>query len=196
MAQRDAPRPEGAAWAADPGTAGTRIGLRPVEPGDEPFLYRVYASTRAEELALVPWTDDERAAFLRQQFSAQDRYYHDQFPDAAYQLILVDRQPGGRLYVERAADEVLIIDIALLPEHRGQGVGTQLLRALQGEAALAAKPLRIHVERFNPALRLYARLGFRQIADHGVYLLMEWPPRDGTVAPEPVEQAEQMRRTQ
>jgi GNAT superfamily N-acetyltransferase len=176
MAQRDATRPEGAPGPADLGTAGTRIGLRPVGPGDEPFLYLVYASTRADELALVDWDEAQKDAFVRMQFTAQHRYYHEQFPDAAYQIILVDGQPGGRLYVERAVDEVLIVDIALLPEYRGRGIGTHLLHALQAEAALAGKPLRIHVERFNPALRLYARLGFRMIADRGVYLFLEWAP--------------------
>jgi ribosomal protein S18 acetylase RimI-like enzyme len=63
-------------------------------------------------------------------------------------------------------------DIALLPEYCNRGIGTTLLRT--SEAATAGKPLRIHVERFNPALRLYERLGFTPIAGRGVYLFMEW----------------------
>ena len=86
----------------------------------------------------------------------------------------MDGQPAGRLYVARGSDEIRIVDIALLPESCNRGIGTTLLRGLQSEAAAAGKPLRIHVERFNPALRLYERLGFRQIDDRGVYLFMEW----------------------
>jgi ribosomal protein S18 acetylase RimI-like enzyme len=135
----------------------------------------VYASTRTEELAVAPWDDAAKEAFLRMQFSAQDRWYHDQMPDASYQVVLVDGEPAGRLYVERRGDEIRIVDISLLPEHRGKGLGTALLRELLAEADAAGKRITIHVERFNPALRLYERLGFAQIEDKGVYLLLERP---------------------
>jgi ribosomal protein S18 acetylase RimI-like enzyme len=148
--------------------------LRAVAPDDEDLLYRVYASTRTEELAPVPWTDAQKEAFLRMQFRAQSQDYAANYPDAAFEVILVDGAPAGRLYVDRRPDELLIVDIALLPEHRGSGVGGALLRDLQAEAAAAGKPVRIHVEHLNPALRLYERLGFRRIDDGGIYLLMEW----------------------
>ena len=150
------------------------ITLRPVTPADESFLREVYSSTRAEELAPVPWTDEQKVAFLRMQFDAQDRHYHEHYPTAAYDVILIEGEPAGRLYVNRGPDGFLIIDISMLPAYRNRRIGTHLIGALQTEAALARKPLRIHVERFNPALRLYDRLGFRQIDDHGVYLFMEW----------------------
>jgi predicted GNAT family acetyltransferase len=85
----------------------------------------------------------------------------------------------GRLYVDRGEEALLVIDLALLPEHRGKGIGTRLLTRVQAEAAATGKPVRMHVERFNPARRLYDRLGFHQIADEGVYLLLEWKPTPG-----------------
>ncbi len=91
-------------------------------------------------------------------------------------LILRDAVPVGRLYVARWQDEIRIVDIALLPPSRHAGIGTAILRDLLAEAAVAHKPVRIHVEKFNPALRLYERLGFAPIADKGVYLFMEWAP--------------------
>ena len=145
-------------------------------PSDREFLCRLYASTRQEELAPVPWSEPEKEAFLRLQFEAQDRHYQEHFPAAAFQIIELDARPIGRLYVDRRADEIRLIDIALLPEFRGAGIGTALLMELIDEAAAASKPLRIHVERFNPALRLYQRLGFRPLEEHGVYLLMEYRP--------------------
>ena len=154
------------------------IALRSVEAGDAEFLYRVYAGTRAEELALVDWDEAQKGAFLRMQFTAQDAYYREHYPGAAFQVILSDGTPIGRLYVHRRPDEIRIMDIALLPAFRGRGVGIRLLGDLQAEAASAGKPLRIHVERFNPALGLYARLGFRLVEDRGVYLFLEWS-RDG-----------------
>jgi ribosomal protein S18 acetylase RimI-like enzyme len=150
------------------------IALRPIASADEPFLRSVYASTRQQELAVVPWDDAQKTAFLRMQFDAQHAYYQEQYAGASFDVILVDGQPGGRLYVERISDEFRIIDIALLPEFCNRGIGSSLLRQLQAEARAAGKPLRIHVERFNPALRLYERLGFRQVADRAVYLFMEW----------------------
>ena len=102
------------------------------------------------------------------------RYYQEHYAGAAFDVILVFGQPAGRLYVAREEDEIRIVDIALLPDYCNRGIGTTLLRGLQSEAAAAGKPLRIHVERFNPALRLYERLGFHPIADRGVYLFMEW----------------------
>lgn len=157
---------------------GAAVALRPIGPGDEPFLCRVYASTREEELRPVPWTAAQKAAFLRQQFQAQHAYYQERYTGTRFDVILRDGEPIGRLYVARWDDEIRIVDIALLPEHRGGGIGTAILRSLLAEAAAAGKPVRIHVERQNPARRLYERLGFVPIADKGVYYLMEWTPGD------------------
>jgi ribosomal protein S18 acetylase RimI-like enzyme len=153
-----------------------RIVLRQATPEDDPFLYSVYASTRAEELAQLDWDADQKAAFTRMQFTAQHRHYHEHYADAAFQVILYDGAPAGRLYVARWPAEIRIIDIALLPSYRNRGMGSWLLEQLLAEATQTRKHVSIHVERFNPALRLYERLGFRQVADLGVYLFMDWEP--------------------
>ena len=135
----------------------------------------MYASTREPELAtVVDWDAAQKAAFVQMQFDAQHAYYQEHYEGAAFDVILVGGQPAGRLYLHRRDDEIRIMDIALLPEYCNRGIGTTLLKGLQAEAAATGKPLRIHVEKFNPALRLYERLGFRQIDDRGVYLFMEW----------------------
>ena len=149
------------------------ITLRPAGPGDRDFLLRVYASTREEELRLVDWSTDQKAAFLRMQFEAQDAYYREHYDPATFDVVEVDGEPAGRLYVARWEDEIRIMDIALLPQFRGHGVGARLLRGLLDEAARARRRLSIHVEKNNPALRLYERLGFAPVADRGVYLLLE-----------------------
>ena len=153
------------------------VALRPVEPGEEEFLlYRVYASTREAELARVDWNEAQKASFLRVQFDAQDHYYRKHYAEAAFRVMLSGSLPAGRLYVARWPEEIRIVDVALLPEHRGAGLGTKLLQDLISESERAGKPLTIHVERFNPALRLYERLGFEVKEDKGVYLLMERSP--------------------
>lgn len=152
------------------------ITLRPIRPEDEPFLYEVYASTRQQELATVPWSDAQKAAFLRMQFDAQHQCYHETYLGAEFRIILRGEQPVGRLYVHRRPDELRIVDIALLPEHRRAGIGGALLRELLAEADRAGKPVRIHVEHFNPAMHLYERLGFKRIGDTGVFYFMERLP--------------------
>jgi ribosomal protein S18 acetylase RimI-like enzyme len=152
------------------------IALRSVEPADEPLLIAVYGGTREAELATTDWDDARKRAFVEMQFRAQDSYYRERYANASYDVILVDGEPAGRLYVARWPDELRIMDIALLAGFRARGVGTYLLEALQAEAEAAGKALRIHVERFNPALRLYVRLGFRLVEDRGVYLFLEWSP--------------------
>ena len=148
--------------------------LRPITGQDLEFLYQVYASTRIEELAVVPWTPEQKEAFLRQQFDAQHRHYTVQFSDAAFDVVEVAGRPAGRLYLHRRPSELRIIDIALLPEYRRQGLGTAILSGILDEARRLGRPVTIHVEHNNPAFHLYTRLGFRQIEDQGVYLLMQW----------------------
>jgi ribosomal protein S18 acetylase RimI-like enzyme len=150
------------------------VSLRPITPADDSFLARVYASSRAEELAITGWNEELKADFCRRQFDAQSAYYAANYPGASFQIIERDGWPIGRLYVARWEKEIRIVDITLLPESRGTGVGTKLLRDLQEEARASGKSLTIHVERFNRALQLYERLGFQEIEDKGVYLLMGW----------------------
>jgi ribosomal protein S18 acetylase RimI-like enzyme len=149
------------------------ITFRPITADDEQFLYRLYAGTRQEELAQTAWTDAEKETFLRQQFTAQHKFYMERFAQATFEILLLNKEAIGRLYIDRRADEIRIIDIAILPEHRNKGIGSSLLKNLLTEAHETAKPLRIHVEKNNPALKLYERLGFREIQDKGVYYLME-----------------------
>ena len=151
------------------------VTLRPVQPKDEAFLLSIYASTRAEELALVPWNDEQREQFLRMQFAAQQQHYQTHYPDATHDLILLDERPIGRLYVDRGdAAEIRVLDLTLLPEARGRGVGTPLLRQLQAEAAATQRRLSIYLELNNRARSLFERLGFAQIEEKGFHLLYEW----------------------
>jgi GNAT superfamily N-acetyltransferase len=147
--------------------------LRPALPEDEAFLYAVYASTRAEEAALLG--DAARIeAFLRMQFDMQTRAYRMQFPRADYSVIMVGDEPVGRFIVWRTDAEIRVIDIALLPEHRGAGYGEILMRRMLAEAEQTGKPLRLQVDRFNRARRLYDRLGFVQTGETGTHFQMEW----------------------
>ena len=134
------------------------------------------ASPRRDALAVVEWGEAHKAAFLHRQFTAQHTYCQEHYAGADFLGILVDDCAAGRLYLARWNDEILIVDIALLPAYRHAGIGSTLLRTVMAEAAQAGTPVRIHVEQQHPALRLYTRLGFQPIADRGVYWFLEWAP--------------------
>lgn len=163
--------PASSNWAR---SVAAGLSFRPIADADLPFLFRVYASTRAEELAPVPWSDAQKTAFLNQQFNAQHTDYQRNYAGADWLVILRDGEGIGRLYLWRSAREHNVVDIALLPEHRSLGLGAAIMRDLQDQASAAGKPLSVHVEKFNPAQRLYRRLGFATVEDQGVYDLMRW----------------------
>jgi ribosomal protein S18 acetylase RimI-like enzyme len=153
-----------------------KIKFRPIKQKDQDFLFGLYASTRQDEMKLVTWDEAEKKKFLKLQFGAQHKFYTEQFGKARFDLIELEGEPIGRLYVDRRKEEIRVIDIALLPEYRSRGLGSELMKNILNEALLKQLPVRIHVEQNNPARRLYDRLGFQQIEENGIYHLMEWLP--------------------
>lgn len=154
------------------------LALPNVSHQDLVLLRQVYASTRAEELALTDWSTAQKEAFIDQQFNAQHHYYSEHYPGAVFYMIEISGQPAGRLYLHRQPGEIRIMDITLLPAFRAQGAGTRLLHDIQTEGQRTRRKVTIHVERFNPARRLYERLNFQLIEDRGVYLFLGWQPLD------------------
>lgn len=152
------------------------VTLRPVQPADEEFLLRVYASTRAAELAVVPWTPEQKTAFVRMQFEAQRRHYQARYPQAEYSVIAHQGHDVGRLWLAREPDGIHILDFTLLPESRGAGIGAALLRRLQREAAGSGLGLLIYVESAGPALPVLEHLGFRREKEEGIQWLLHWMP--------------------
>ena len=150
--------------------------FRPETEADLPFLQRLYMSTRWEELAMVDWTEAQKIAFLDQQFAAQRRHYLTHFADAVFDVLEAPNGPAGRLYLHRQPKFLLIIDIALLPEWCGRGIGTAVIEEIFAEARPHGKAVEIAVEKFNPAQRLYERLGFREYSENGPYRFMRWRP--------------------
>ena len=151
------------------------IVLRPITAQDFPFLLNVYASTRPDVLGL-PWDDLQKSAFLSMQFRAQHQHYQTHFPAAEYSVIQNAQNAIGRLYIDRRPNDIHILDITLLPEHRGSGIGAALLQKLQDEGTGSRKSVSLFVEHENVARNLYSRLGFVPGEVEGVYQLMKWTP--------------------
>ena len=159
-----------------PVVPGMALSIRPITPDDLGFLADLYASTRMAELAVTDWDAAQKQSFLAGQFQAQHAYYQEYYRDAAFDVILLDTTPIGRIYLDRWPDELRVVEIALLPHYQRRGIGSAFVAAIVAEAESASIAVRLHVEVFNPALAWYARLGFQPVDTHGVYYLMEWLP--------------------
>lgn len=152
------------------------LSFRPVKTDDNDFLFEVYAGTRREEFAAANWANDEVETFLKSQFKIQHDYYQKFYANTQFQIILLNKEKIGRLYIDRREDEIRIVDIAILPNYRNLGIGSKILKTILNEASEKKIHVRIHVEKNNPAMNLYKRLGFCDIEDKGVYLLLERAP--------------------
>jgi GNAT superfamily N-acetyltransferase len=156
--------------------ATSSITFRPVGPDDDAFLLELYASTRADEMRMVPWTAEQQHAFVKTQFTAQQEHYQMKYPMANHEIILSSERPVGHVYVARLAEEIRIVDITVMPRERNRGIGSFWLSRLLNEAGSTGKVVRIYVENFSPSLRLFERLRFKQVEEHGIHLLLEWSP--------------------
>lgn len=142
---------------------------------DEPFLFALYSDTRAEEMRLVPWDDNQKHAFLYHQFQAQHVHYNSKYKDGHFQIIKFDDIPVGRLYAAELDDEVRIIDITILSEFRGKNIGTTLIEEILRDANEKNKAVQIYLEANSQSVNLFARLGFVLIADEGIHQLWRKP---------------------
>lgn len=169
------------ARTGDPATpaalAARGLHLRHAHAGDLDWLVALYADTRRDEMAVVPWPAGAKAGFLADQFALQHRHYVAHYPDADFLVVESGRTPLGRFYLHRGDAEHLVVDISLFAAHRGQGIGGQLVAAAQDEAARAGRGVTLSVLDHNlAARRLYARLGFAVTGQDGMYLAMRWSP--------------------
>jgi ribosomal protein S18 acetylase RimI-like enzyme len=164
-------------------TPGDRAGsgavtLRPATDADYDFMRELYGDTRAEEMRHFPFDDVQKKAFLDQQFAAQFEHYGIHYPTCERRIIEQEGRSIGRLWIDEWRDQIRLVDIALLSEFRGSGIGTRLVEDVLARGTAAGKAVTIHVEGFNPALRLYERLGFKHVDTNGVYYLMRWEPAE------------------
>ena len=156
------------------------ITLRPATPADYHFMRLLYGSTREEEMKQFPFDEFRKKEFLDQQFGAQYQHYQLHYPTCERNIVEKDGKPIGRLWIDEWRDQIRLVDIALMPEWRGSGIGSALLDEVLERGANAGKPVTIHVEGYNPALRMYERRGFVKVDTNGVYFLMKWTPPAAT----------------
>ena len=156
------------------------ISFRPITESDLPFLSKLYASTREQEMAVLPWTTAQKVTFVKMQFNAQHKFFKQEFNNAEFNIVLKNDVAIGRMYVERRENEIRIIDVTLMPDYRGQGIGQILMKSLLDESAGSEKPVTVNIEKDNPAMSFYERFGFEYVEDQGVYQLIRWSAANET----------------
>jgi ribosomal protein S18 acetylase RimI-like enzyme len=159
-------------------TSSRKISLQPASARDDDFLFLVYANTRKDEMASWGWSTAEQASFIRMQYDMRKRGYAASYPSAESAVISIGEVPAGSLIIFRGSDEIRLVDIALLPEFRGRGLGGEVIRMLISEAAHAGSRLRLSVLRSNRATHLYERLGFISTGGDTMYCEMECRPTE------------------
>ena len=164
---------------AGDGLTRNAVVLRPATDEDYDFQRVLYHDVRAEEMRNFPFDETQKEAFLDWQFDCQWKHYREHYPTCDWRIIVREGRPIGRLLVDRWPDQIRVVDIALLSTARGSGIGSTLMGKILQEGRSTGRPVTIHVEVFNPAQRLYHRLGFQQVDTSGAYHLMRWSPRSG-----------------
>jgi ribosomal protein S18 acetylase RimI-like enzyme len=150
------------------------ITLRPATEDDREFLLALYKSSRGDDLRGLDWDEERIGEFLAMQYEAHQNFLTNDHPNIEDQIVLSYGAPVGRLAIEQRSEEIRLVDVSLLPEHRQRGTGTLLIQELQTQAAAAKRPLRLQVIRFNRAVNLFERLGFRRTSETGTHFQMEW----------------------
>lgn len=171
--------PTGPRWVR---SATLGLAFRPIVEDDATVLRQIFASTREDELAALPLPPQQKAALLAMQFQAQDAHYRLHHPDMDRLLVSAGEAAVGRLYLDRGARELQLVDISLLPAYRGRSFGSAILHDILSEAAATGRPVTLHVVATNPAMRLYTRLGFILTEDLGLYVAMRWTPDQAAAA--------------
>ncbi|MGI8642372.1 MAG: GNAT family N-acetyltransferase [Pyrinomonadaceae bacterium] len=150
--------------------------LSPIVDFDDSFLLAVYASTRAEEMAVVPWSSEKKQAFLQMQFEAQNLYYRERYPNASFDFIKLNEEPIGKFYLAELADEIRIIDLAFLPQHFDKDVFIKLIEKVLQKGETTGKPVQIYLKSFNPLAEIFIDSGFQKAGEHGIYFLWRHQP--------------------
>jgi GNAT superfamily N-acetyltransferase len=163
------------------GEAG--IELIPICSSDAAFLFRVYASTREEEMIQTGWPEVDKQRFLLMQFELQDSHYRKYYEEAEYYKIVCRKEDIGRLYIAKSAEEIRVMELALLPFFRNRGIGSAIMRFIMKNGAAEKRiPVSLHVERYGRARRFYKSLGFEQISNTDTRILMKWTPTEDAIA--------------
>ncbi len=152
------------------------ISLRSVEAADESLLLDLYRSTREQELALVPWTEEQKNSFVRMQFIAQRAHYEAANPEAEHFIVIYQSEAVGRLWIVNSANQIKILDLTVAPAQRNKGIGEQLMTFLLAEAGKKRKSVEVFVETFNPSQSFFGRLGFHAVETQGIHALLRWTP--------------------
>ncbi|MEO1023167.1 MAG: GNAT family N-acetyltransferase [Bacteroidota bacterium] len=154
------------------------ITLRPENESDADFLESLYAMSRDHDMKKVTWSQEQKTAFLKQQFSLQTAYYRNNYNQSRFLIIELDKSPAGRYYVEEREEELQFVDIIVHQQYRNKGLATFLINQLKQEAVNKQKPIRLYVDCDSWVKDYYLNTGFKEISTNNVHVHMEWIPEN------------------
>ena len=149
------------------------ITFKTIEDKDQSFIEKVYRGTREKELLFTYLTEAQKTNFILMQLKAQLADYKMNYEGATYQIIVYNKKSVGRLYLWETENNIRVLDISLLPEYQGRGIGTEILSNIIMSAKLKNKLVSLHVAKNNPAKNLYLRLGFKKNSEDLMNYYME-----------------------
>jgi ribosomal protein S18 acetylase RimI-like enzyme len=164
--------------AAQLSEPASRLRKRRDSATDEAFRFELFCRSQ-------PGGDDFshldpmlRQTLLRQQFRAQSVGYRTNCPEAEFEILEIDGAPIGAMITDRSHGAIHILELAFLPDWRGLGIGSAILRAACEEGQEKLMPVRFEVYAWEERLvRLYQRLGFRPYERTEMQFHMEWRPQ-------------------
>lgn len=141
---------------------------------DSAFLFHLFSQIKKAELHFDLYPEDISSQIFQMQFNAWEQMVHTNYPGCGDFLITCDSEKAGRLQVDRDSEEFRIINISLLPSFRNRGVGTKIIRDILAEARQKGKPVYLEVDKNNPAVKLYLRLGFKVCQENELKFSMKY----------------------
>lgn len=151
------------------------ISLCPVEPSHENFLLKLFTECRPDLALIIDVSKKQKASIISQQFTMEQQQLIQMYPDAELNIVMFNKEPVGRLYVHHGETADRILEIGLLEQYRGRGIGGKLVTTVIENAAKIGKTVRLQVVWFNQgAYAFYEKVGFQVIENRDVFYEMQY----------------------
>ncbi|WP_088226635.1 GNAT family N-acetyltransferase [Desulfosporosinus sp. FKB] len=149
----------------------------PVESGHKDFLLKLFKECRPDLAFINGISKEIKATVILQQFNIEQQQLQQLYPEAELNIVMLHKEPVGRLYLLRGKNEVRVLALGLLEKYRCRGIGRKLMTAVIENAANRGKTVSLQVTWFNQsAYAFYEKIGFKVIENKGVSLEMQYMP--------------------
>ena len=143
---------------------------------DSAFMRRLFC--RLAQVQPLLQMGGQAELLIDMQLKSREQQYRAMYPGGSFELILANGKPIGRLATDCSATPWSLIDIAILPEFRGQQIGTHFVGKLLESAENSRTEVRASVHADNlQARRLWLSLGFQVTEERLDYWSLLYSPQ-------------------